>query len=343
MNLWIVIPLAALVLSAVLTATALRYARRRSLLDEPGPRRSHTEPTPRGGGIGILVALLAVVAGLFACGLLPWNWALGLGVGLLLVGLTGWWDDHRPLDPRIRFAMQAVAAAWLVFICGGIERLDLGAWSLPLGVLDDVLPFIGILWLTNLYNFMDGIDALAVSEGAFAGTVMGAWLYLAGEPGLALLALALAASCAGLWPWNLPPARIFMGDVGSTTLGFAFGGLALLGANSGAMPAVASLLVLSVFVLDATFTLIARIMRRERWYTPHREHAYQHLVRAGASHGRAVTGLMAVNVLVILPMVFLMYLFPGMAGVLAGLGVLAGWALWYECRRRCAALEGVGR
>lgn len=335
----LVLPTLALALSAALTAWALGYARRRGVLDRPGDRSSHSQPTPRGGGVGIPAALLAAASVLWWLQWIPPAWYAGLGVGVLLVAAVGWLDDHRPLHPGVRFGVHAVAAAWLVLVCGGVERLDLGTWSLPLGALDDLVAFVAIVWLTNLYNFMDGIDALASAEGIFAGVVMGAWLALAGVPGLALLALCVAAACAGFLPWNLPRARLFLGDVGSTSLGYFFGAVAVLGAGSGTLPAALSMLVLGVFVFDATFTLLARLASGERWYTAHREHAYQYLVRAGMGHGRVVLVLSAVNLLVILPVVVLIHFIPAALGVAAGLGTLAGWAAWFQCRRRCALAE----
>lgn len=333
------LPIFALVLSAVLSAWALRHARRRGVLDRPGERSLHEEPTPRGGGIGILAALLVAAVTLWWGGWLSGPRLAGLAPALLAVGLTGWYEDHRELDWRIRISIHAVAAAWLVAVAGGVTSMDLGSWSVPLGALGYAVAFMGILWLTNLYNFMDGIDALASAEGIFAGAVMGAWLALAGEPGLALLALCVAGACAGFLPWNLPRARLFLGDVGSTSLGFLFGAVAVLGAGSGALPAALSMLVLGVFVFDATFTLLARLARGERWYTAHREHAYQYLVRAGMGHGRVVLVLSAVNLLVILPVVVLIQFIPAALGVAAGFGALAGWAAWFQCRRRCALVE----
>lgn len=339
MHIPVILPLAAFLITAALSAAALGYARKRGLYDRPGRRSSHATPTPRGGGIGILVALLLSATALWWLDWLPGEWYAGLGGGLLLVGTVGWLDDHRSLHPRARIVVHALAAAWLVYFAGGVQDLELGARSVPLGPLGHILPFVALVWLTNLYNFMDGIDALAASQGIFAGLVMAGWLWLAGAPGLSLLALCLAAACAGFLPWNLPRARIFLGDVGSTSLGFAFGAIALLGARAEAMPVLVSLVILSVFVFDATFTLLARMVARERWYTAHREHAYQYLVRAGLSHGKAVLGLAAVNLLVILPVVMVLYSFPSLLGGFAAVTVVAAWVSWQGCRRRCAWLE----
>lgn len=320
-------------------ALARRHALRRRMLDAPGERRSHQGEVPRGGGAGILAALTLLI------GLLAWRGelsaaeAVGIGGGLLLVGLTGWLEDHRPIPVLARLAAHFIAAAWLLWWLGGLAVLRVGV-TLDLGISGYVVAAVGIIWLTNLYNFMDGIDAFAAAEGLFAGTLMGMWLLLAGEPGLSLLALGIAAACAGFLPWNQPPARLFMGDVGSTSLGFVFAALVLRGEQTGTMAAPVSILVLGLFVFDATFTLVARMARKARWYTPHREHAYQYMVRAGFSHGRAVVRLMAVNLLVILPLVAWLYRWPGALGPVSAGSVIAALCLWLGARRHFAGSEG---
>lgn len=314
---------------------ARRYAVRRRMLDAPGERRSHKGQVPRGGGIGVLAGLLFVV------GLLGWRNALtfeeaaAIGGGLLIVGLTGWLDDHRPIPIPVRLSAHLLAAAWLLWWLGGLASLNVG-FTVTLGLVGYGLSAVGVVWLINLYNFMDGIDSFASVQGLFAGTVMGAWLALAGETGLAALGFGVAAACAGFLPWNLPPAKLFLGDVGSTSLGFLFAAVALRGEQAGAMPLAVAVLILGLFVFDATFTLIARMARRARWYTPHREHAYQYMVRAGWGHARVVVRLMAVNLLVILPLVVLVYWWPGILGPVAVGSVPVALCLWVWARKHFA-------
>jgi Fuc2NAc and GlcNAc transferase len=166
---------------------------------------------------------------------------------------------------------------------------------LELGVAGTILGAVGIAWLTNLYNFMDGIDGIAGGEALAAGTAGGALLMAAGAPGLGAAALLLAAASAGFLAWNWPPAKIFMGDVGSGFLGFAFCVLAVLSERSGAVPLAVWMMLLGVFVFDATATLLRRVLNGEHFFEAHRRHAYQRAVQSGLSHGRVSGGVLAVN------------------------------------------------
>jgi Fuc2NAc and GlcNAc transferase len=176
-----------------------------------------------------------------------------------------------------------VAAAWAV------------AWSWGEPSPSAILGAVGIVWAINLYNFMDGIDGLAAVEAVSVGTIAGALLLAAGSTALATVTLLVAAASGGFLGWNWAPARIFMGDVGSGFLGYTFGTLALLSHRSGAVPLTLWLLVMGVFLFDATLTLLRRIARTERWYQAHRSHAYQRLVQAGSSHARVTTLALLVN------------------------------------------------
>jgi Fuc2NAc and GlcNAc transferase len=179
-----------------------------------------------------------------------------------------------------------------------MPELTVGSRTVHLGPAGGALAALGIVWLTNLYNFMDGIDGIAAAEAVVVG--MGGALLVAGRsPPLALVSVVVAAAAAGFLVWNWPPARLFMGDVGSGFLGFVFGGLALGSERAHALPAVLWLVLLGPFFLDATVTLVRRVARGERWYAAHRSHAYQRAVQGGWSHGRvaaSVAGLSLVTV-----------------------------------------------
>ncbi|MGY0504506.1 lipopolysaccharide biosynthesis protein [Luteimonas sp. e5] len=252
-------------------ALARRYALHRQLIDHPGEaRRNHRLPTPRGGGIAMLLVLLGVVLAMaWRCSAVR-PAAPGLILALVLVGGIGWWDDHHPLSARLRLLVQAVAAASL---CWAGARLG-WPWWLWLGL------FPLSLVLVNFWNFMDGINGIAASQAllvalAAAGLLAGPW-----QP----FALALAAICAGFLPWNFPRARIFMGDVGSGSLGLA---LAWLWAALAAHDLRAGgwlLLPLAPFLLDAGLTLLARMWRGERWWQAHSRHFYQRWARHRGAH-----------------------------------------------------------
>jgi Fuc2NAc and GlcNAc transferase len=315
LSLALVLLLSGTALSWVLTAGLRRYALARAVLDVPNHRSSHSVPTPRGGGLAIALVALAGLALAAALGWVAPRLALALGAGGALVAAVGWVDDHRPLPARARFAIHAAAAAWALWWLGGMPALTLGHGTLRLGIAGAVIALTGIVWVVNLYNFMDGIDGLAGGEAVTAGVAGGALLLWAGHPGMALAALLLATAGSGFLAWNWSPARIFMGDVGSCFLGFSFAVLAVASQNAGAVPLIAWVVLLGVFVVDATFTLVRRALRREAWYDAHRQHAYQRMVDAGWSHARVSGSVMAVNVVL-----------AGLAAVIARVPSLAALA-----------------
>jgi glycosyltransferase WbpL len=320
--------------TVLLTGVSRRYALRRALLDVPNERSSHSVPTPRGGGLAIAVTLAVGIAVLGWLGPMQANlvWAL-LGGGVLVAGI-GWLDDHRHVPPRWRASVHVAAAIWAVYCLGGLTQLTLGGESWRLGWSGSLLAVIAIVWLINLYNFMDGIDGLAGVEGVSAGLGAAALLWWSGAPGLAAAAALVAMSCGGFLWWNWPPARIFMGDVGSGLLGYCFAVLALAGEKSGSVPAVAWLILLAVFVLDATFTLISRVLRGEQWYTAHRGHAYQRGVQLGYSHRRVTSTVGGINILILFPLAAAAVAYPAAQAWIAGVMVVAAWIGWRAVQDR---------
>ncbi|WP_024890201.1 hypothetical protein [Luteimonas huabeiensis] len=260
--------------TAALTWLARRYALWRRLLDEPGERRSHAVATPRGGGIAIVLSLSPLLGWLAVApsAPAPRGYWLAVCAGTALVAFIGWWDDHRPLSARRRFAVHLVAGALLGAAVAGAG----GHW------LAASAAFVLAVGLLNVWNFMDGINGLAASQAAIAAAVCGS---LAADPDLRLAAWALAAACCGFLPFNFPRARIFLGDVGSGALGYLLAALVARGlfdrhANATEpQSALLWLALLSVplgaFGLDASLTLLRRMLRGEAWWRPHVQHAYQ--------------------------------------------------------------------
>ena len=250
---------AALVVSMACTAWAIAYARRCGMLDQPGERRSHATATPRGGGVGIAVALLlamCLLGGWVDAGWWP------IAGGLLLVAGVGWGDDHRPLPIALRLGAHALAGVALAW---GLHLQDAG---LPAVLAALVLVPV----LVNAWNFMDGINGLAASQALLCAT---GFAVVLGD-GWRLLALVLAAACLGFLPFNFPRARVFLGDVGSGGLGYLVA--ALLAAGFAARPmAWWPLLLLPPLAMlaDTGLTLLWRIRRRERWWQAHVQHAFQ--------------------------------------------------------------------
>lgn len=280
--------------TALLTGAVRRYAIDRGIMDHPNARSSHSQPTPRGGGIAIVVAVLAATALAAVTGLLPPWTAAALSGGAVIAGI-GWLDDRGGVRASVRALVHFAAAGWAVWCLGGMPLVDYGAGSLGLGVAGAVLAVVGIVWATNFFNFMDGIDGIAAGEALTVGLFGGAFLLLGGSTGLAAVAFAAGGASAGFLAWNWSPARIFMGDVGSGFLGFLFGTLAVASQNQG-IPLPVWLLLLGVFCVDATATLLRRVARGAVWYDAHREHAYQRAVQAGWSHARVSGTVLAVNV-----------------------------------------------
>ncbi len=265
------IGLVAALVSASGSAWAIRYAHGKGLLDAPGQRRSHQVATPRGGGIGIVLAcLLAIVAiSLHAPAPAPW-WLIA--AGLLLVGGIGWLDDHRALPAWPRLGTHALASL-LLAIAMHMDGAD---------IVDCAIAFVLAIGLVNAWNFMDGINGLAASQAMLCG------LALVAMPGFdaPLLGIAMAGACLGFLPFNAPRARIFLGDVGSGVLGYLVAVLVVLAFRSTHANDWPLLLLPPLAILvDSSLTLLGRMRRGERWWQAHVEHAYQRWSRS-VGHAR---------------------------------------------------------
>lgn len=327
--------------TAILVAAVHRYALRRRVLDVPTERSSHAAPTPRGGGLGIAVTIAVAVAALASTAAIAVRDAAGLLGGLVLVATIGWLDDHRPIGPGVRAVVQVIAVAWALAMIGVPEALDAGVARVPLGPSAPLVYAIAVVWLINLYNFMDGTDGIAATEGLAVALAAALLFAHAGAPGWAYAAAAIGGACAGFLPWNWAPAKIFMGDVGSYALGFAFGALALIGERDGSVPALVWAVLLAAFAWDATFTLLARIRAGERWYAPHKRHAYQRCVQLGHGHAAVALGVLALNLLVCWPLAWTAWRWPAArpwAVIASALIMLVIWlALQRRHRLRCGA------
>lgn len=316
MALWLLLPAIAGA-SLLLTWALRRYALARSVMDVPNARSSHSVPTPRGGGVAIVLSFLAALLLLSLVGLLPWptTWAL-LGAGGC-VAVLGFLDDHGDIAARWRLLGHFAAAAWALFWLGGVPPLLFFGSSVDLGWLGLGLAAVYLVWLLNLYNFMDGIDGIASVE-AICVCLGGALLYGAlGEPHLMVLSLFLAAAVAGFLFWNFPPARIFMGDAGSGFLGVTLGILSLQAAWVAPQLLWSWLILLGVFIVDTTFTLLRRLLRGDRVVEAHRSHAYQYASRHFGRHLPVTLAVGAINLVWLLPIA----LWVGVGGLDGFLGV----------------------
>ncbi|MFC4526589.1 glycosyltransferase family 4 protein [Dyella halodurans] len=319
--------LASLSIALLVVRGAIAYAHRQGLMDLPGQRRSHSIPTPRGGGIGIVVAALLTMPASFY--LLPEAWpalvALALAVSTIMVAAVGWWDDHRSLPVLPRLGIQLLSSALFGV---ALAATGLSWWWLPLLMLAGA-------WSINLHNFMDGIDGLLAQQVIFVGSGLALLAWAVSQTALAVAAACLAAAALGFWRYNRPRARIFMGDVGSGTMGFllfALTGLLWRVDTSLLWPAA---ILSSSFVVDASLTLLGRMVSGRRWYTAHREHLYQWLVRSGFTHASGGACYLAWNVLVAAPLAALAWSWPEGAALICVGAYLVAITVWILMKRQC--------
>jgi Fuc2NAc and GlcNAc transferase len=313
------------VLAAYLTGLLRRYALATRLIDIPNARSSHIAPTPRGGGLSIVLVFLLGLPVLTGMGFLAADamWAFwGAGAWVALVGFL---DDHGHIPARWRLLAHFAGAAWGLFWLHGLPALTLSfpgsstqVHSIDLGWFGQVLVIVYLVWLLNLYNFMDGIDGLASIE-AITVCLGGALLYLSGSgvSGQWAAPILLAMTVSGFLFWNFPPARIFMGDAGSGFLGIVLGLFSIQAAWIAPHFFWSWMILLGVFIVDATWTLMRRFFRGEKIYEAHRSHAYQYVSRYYGSHKTVSLAIGAINVCWLTPIA----LWVGYAGLNAFLGI----------------------
>jgi len=319
------------VASLFVTYLIRMYALKKSLLATVNERSSHTTPTPHGGGIAIALTWFGGLIYLFTCKVLEPSLFYALMCGSVL-SLVSYADDLYELSPKLRLLVQAGVSVAGLYALGGLERIDFGFWMIEnplvtntlafLGIMwfinlynfldgidgleridfgfwmienplvTNTLAFLGIMWFINLYNFLDGIDGYAGSEAIFLG--LSGWFLFGGDHFLVLI-----ASVAGFLVWNWHRAKIFMGDVGSTLLGYTVAIFALYYQNSG-FSIFIWIILFGLFWFDATLTLIRRYQNHEKLSQAHRKHAYQRLVQSGILHDRVVVLALGINLVLVI-------------------------------------------
>jgi UDP-N-acetylmuramyl pentapeptide phosphotransferase/UDP-N-acetylglucosamine-1-phosphate transferase len=282
------IPLLSLGVAVSVTAYLASSRARLRWLDHPNERSLHARPIPRTGGLGILAGIAVGWAALALLWPFPGGWPWVLASVLLVAGISAW-DDRRGLGTLPRLLVHLGAAALLLGAGLFPPTLELPgldwAWPPWLAAMLTV-PFV--VWMVNLYNFMDGMDGLSGGMAVIGFGYMSLLGFAAGDPGFGLFTLVLAAGAVGFLVFNFPPARIFMGDSGASTLGLLAAVAMLQADRAGLFPLWAGVLIFSPFIADATATLLARIRAGERFWEAHRRHCYQILVRHGWGHRRTV-------------------------------------------------------
>lgn len=291
---------ALLAASVALTWWVRRVALRNGIIDRPNARSSHTTPVPRGGGLAIVILTSLGIIAAAAVGAVDNRLALALLAGGICVAWIGFKDDRQPVPVAARLSIHAVSAIWAIYVLGGLPAIQVGHRVVDLGLAGDVLGVVAIVWVVNLFNFMDGIDGIAASEAIFIAVSGGALCAIGVAPiSVPVAGAALAATCAGFLLWNWPPAKIFMGDVGSGYLGYVIAVLAVAAAREHPAAIFVWLILGAVFFIDATVTLVRRLIRGQRAYEAHCSHAYQILARRWGSHRRVTLTVLLVNLLVL--------------------------------------------
>jgi len=293
--------------SAIATRQLVANSHRLSTLDIPNERSSHLTPTPRGGGIAFVATSLAGFLLLLLNNTLDNAEFLALCCAGIIVAVAGHLDDRQKISgATVRLVLHAIGAIVLIVGIGIPSQISLFDRTVNIGVIGSILGVLYLVWLLNLFNFMDGTDGIAASEAIFvciAGAVLN--YHVLSDINLSTASIILATSTLGFLLYNWSPAKIFMGDVGSGYLGIVIGGLSLMAAKQQSDLLWVWIILLAVFVSDATVTLIRRLLRKQKPHVAHRSHAYQHLAIRFDSHAKVSLVVLAVNIVWLLPIAFL--------------------------------------
>jgi len=259
------------------------------ILDHPNERSLHDSPTPRAGGLAILVSIAVFLGFLSVTTDLDLSGVFWLATGSMLVAVISYIDDHMDLTSLLRLLVQILAAGLLIY--GGFSISDIQFPGFLLELPDFVSYLITglfVVWMTNLYNFMDGMDGFSGGMGVIGFGTLALVGWQAGIDDFMLVNLVIAAATAGFLVFNFPPARIFMGDVGASFLGFLAAGNSIWASKLEILPLWFAILIFSPFIVDATVTLLRRLVAGKKIWEPHKTHYYQVLAQSGWGHKRTV-------------------------------------------------------
>lgn len=286
------------------TALLRRYALARNVIDVPNARSSHSVPTPRGGGVAIVVSFLAGLMFAAWTSQLELTLVLWLSAAALFIAVVGFIDDHQHIPALWRLLCHFTGATVVVYALGGLPPLQFFGVMFDLGLAGDMLAVVAVVWMINLTNFMDGIDGIASVQAMSLslGLLLLIWLQ---QQQLPLLPMILTFSVAGFFCWNYPPARIFMGDAGSGCLGLLIATLILFSSHLNPQLFWSGVILFAVFIVDATYTLLVRLGRGKKLYEAHRSHAYQIAARYFAQHKKVTLLVAAINLGWLLPWAWL--------------------------------------
>ncbi len=327
-----------LIASIGITNYIRHLAVKNDLFDIPNQRSSHNTPTPKGGGISIVVLLIITTAALFYFQMISREIMSSIIIGLLIISIIGLIDDYKNLPIHIRLIGYTFGAMMALYFIGGVSSLFendhnfFKCCDINISSFGDIGPFLAILyilWLTNLYNFMDGADGFAAMQTICVSLFCSFLFYFSGDYALVVVMLCLVSATSGFLYWNLAPAKIFMGDVGSCSIGFFFGLFSIYTAKEEIVPISIWLILLAPFIGDATFTLIKRMTNKEKWYEAHQSHAFQNLFRLGLSHGQLTLGLFLTNLLFMWPLAIFAQINQNYDLYIVLLAYILVWIIWF--------------
>lgn len=290
--------------SLFVTYRLINIFRKKNLVDIPNQRSSHKVSTPKGGGISIVTLTLISLIVLLISNSINLEFGVGLAIGLIVIATTGFVDDIYNLSIFKRVVLYGGAVLCSILILSPDQEISFGQNSFQIGVMIYVLYAIYSFWILNLFNFMDGTDGYAAIQTLT--TSLFSWILLGSlvSPNESTLLLIVFSATLGFLVWNWSPAKIFMGDVGSCSIGFIFAIYSIFTVTEGSLSLSVWLILLSPFIGDATFTLLKRVVLREKWYHAHNGHAYQKLYQTGINHRKIAIGLLVFNILFIFPMAY---------------------------------------
>lgn len=291
----------AFLLSFTISFLIYKFGKQIGLLDIPNERSLHKHPIPRGGGLAFIFTFLLGSFFLMQQELISITLFKAFVIGGIPIAVIGLLDDIFHSSILIRIVVHIFSAIAVLWLLQGMPILDLGFSVWYWDKIGWIVGILGLVWMTNFYNFMDGMDGLSGSEGIFVGFSVILLLLFQGQTELIPVLLLLCVSILGFLFWNLPPARLFMGDCGSGFLGFIFGIFLLVTTNQSILGPWQWLIVFGAFWIDATITLFQRIVNGEKWYQAHANHAFQHAIQYWGNR-KVLLGFFLINVLWLLPL-----------------------------------------
>lgn len=300
------IVIATITISFGLTHLVRKIAITRNKFDIPNERSSHKNPTPRGGGVAVVAAFLFGLLALLIRRDIDAESFYAIVLPGALVAIIGYLDDlGRVTAARLRLIGHFVAALIAIYILGGLPPMPLFSATLDIGLVGNIIAVLFLVWMLNLFNFMDGIDSITGIEALTSCLILTIFLINKSDTQLWRVPALLCAAVIGFLYFNWPPAKIFLGDIGSGFIGFTIGTISLVIAKSQPLITWAVIILLGVFIVDATVTLIRRVYDKQQISAAHRSHAFQHLANDADRHLKVSLSIAAVNIFWLAPIAWL--------------------------------------